>query len=103
MKRTFILGATAALLFTGNAYAGEREAPVAVNVTNLQPHIAAQVQKHAAEGMTSLARYLERVRKGQQLSVEDVMQPPSDKPQHVAKLSREINRHAKDWHFARES
>lgn len=103
MKRTFILGAAAALLGIGNVYASEREAPVAVNVTNLQPHIAAQVQKHAQEGVTSLARYLERVRKTQQLSVEDVTQPQSDKPQQVAKLSREINRHARDWHFVRES
>ena len=100
MKRTWIAGALASLVTVGNAVAADREQPIAVNVTNLQPHVAAQVIKHAQEGPTALARYLERVRPRQQLSVEDVTQPVSDKSTEFVPLRREIRRHAHEWRRA---
>src|SRR5688500_12871075 len=70
MKIAHAGGALAALLFSGAVIAND--APVVVNVEGLQPRIAAQVQKHAAEGERSLARYLERVRPYQRLSYDEL-------------------------------
>lgn len=93
MKRALI--AAAALLAAGTASANQ-DPPVAVNVQNVQPSVAAQIVKHAQDGERSLARYLERVRKTQQLSVEDVTRP-ADETASIAKR-REYRKHAADWH-----
>ena len=92
MKRTYL---AAALLVSGAAFAE----PVAVNVQNLQPRLAAEVEKHAQEGEKSLARYLERVRPYQHLSVEDVTRP-ADTREPLAAKGREYRKHAADWHLS---
>ena len=92
MKRLLI--ASLALLGSGAALAE----PVAVNVQNLQPKIAAEVVKHAQDGEKSLARYLERVRPYQRLSFEDVTRPADQREPLTQR--REYRKHAADWHLA---
>lgn len=88
--------ALAALFTIGNAMAGG-DAPVAVNVDGLTPNIAAKVAWHAQQGEKSLAKYLERVRPYQRLTLEDVTTPRAETPQAAIK-PREYRRHARDWH-----
>lgn len=91
MQRAF---AAAALLVSTSALA---DSPVPVNVENLTPNIARQVQRHAALGEKSLARYLERVRAYQRLAMEDVVRPATPVPAPIAKR-RAYRKHAADWH-----
>jgi hypothetical protein len=59
MKRLPILASIAiATLFAASATAAQREEPVAVNVEGLAPQVAERVKKHAAEGKSSLIRYV---------------------------------------------
>ena len=74
------------------------EPPVPVNVAHLQPGVAAEVQKHAAQGMTALKRYLESTRKQRGLALEDVVRPADMRaPDEVTPPSKDYKKHAKDW------
>ena len=95
MKVAYAGSAFAVLLFSGTVLAND--APVAVNVEGLQPRVAAQVLKHAAEGERSLARYLERVRPYQRLSYDELSRPHAEKPQSPVAAKRDFRKHAKDW------
>jgi hypothetical protein len=95
MKVANTISALAALLVSANVLANEP--PVAVNVEGLQPRIAAQVEKHAAEGERSLARYLERVRPYQRLSYDELSRRRAEPPQSPVAAKRDFRRHAKDW------
>ena len=87
--------AAAAFLVSANVLASDP--PVAVNVEGLQPHVAAQVMKHAAQGERSLARYLERVRPYQRLSYDELSRPAAEQPQSAVAAKRDFRKHAKDW------
>jgi hypothetical protein len=99
MNKTSIIVAMA--LFTATAFpvhADWRDAPVSVDTTGLLPNLAAQVEKHAAEGIVKLSRYLVRTRKYHNLVVEDVMKEPvAPTPVETAFLDRELKRHAHQW------
>ena len=73
-----------------------REAPVAVYTNGLQPALAQKIEKHAAEGMTSLSRYLNRTRKEHGLTVEDVTRPPEVRTA-IPPPEKEYKKHAADW------
>jgi hypothetical protein len=83
MDRNMMLIAPAIFALTLSTSVFASEPPVKVNVSHLQPAVAAEVQKHAAMGMTSLTRYLEATRKQHGLSLEDVTRPalPRGHPQ----------------------
>ena len=95
MKRITVAGALAALSLSSPVLASD--APVAVNVENLQSKVAKDVLRHAQEGERSLARYLERVRPYQRLSYDELARPATEPSAHVFKPNREYRRHAKDW------
>ena len=83
-----------AALSLGSAFA--QESPVPVNTSALEPGVAEQVRKHANEGLTSLAKYLERTRKENRLTIEDVTRPPvSYEP--ISDPSKEYKKHANEW------
>ena len=100
MRTHTIACAAAAFLFAGStAIASERDQPVAVNVDHLQPKVAQEVQKHAAEGARSLARYMERTRPYQRLWFDDVMRPRSES-MLIARADTEprvYRKHAIEW------
>ena len=56
------LGAAVALVFAGSVCAQVTEAPVAVNVSGLPPHVAKKVEEKASKGMTALRLYVNRTR-----------------------------------------
>jgi hypothetical protein len=99
MKATRIAAALAAVSASFAFNAAAAEPPVAVNVENLQPSVAAQVQKHAQEGERALARYLERVRPYQRLAVEDVTRAKARSDYVASPQKREYRRHASQWHL----
>jgi hypothetical protein len=85
-----------ALAMAGSAHSAE--APVMVNVAHLQPGVAAEVQKHAAQGMTSLKRYLETTRKQHGLALEDVTRPADARDaKAITPPAKDYKKHAKDW------
>ena len=86
-----------ALAVPGAAQATEREAPVAVYVAGLQPHVAAEVKKHADQGITALSRYLDRTRKQHGLALEDVVRKPDTRTVGNIEPQKEYRRHAADW------
>ncbi len=79
MKHVTILIAAATFACgAGAAFAEERDwrdEAVDVYVDHLQPSVRIQVKKHAAEGVKSLARYMERTRPYHRLWFDDVTQP----------------------------
>ena len=98
MNRISMLYAPAifALAIAGSVHSAE--APVTVNVSHLQPSVAAEVQKHAAQGMTALKRYLETTRKVHGLALEDVMRPADVRdPKEITPPTKDYKKHAKDW------
>ena len=95
MKRITVAGVLAALTLSLPAVASD--APVAVNVDNLQSKVAQDVLRHAQQGERSLARYLERVRPYQRLSYDELARPAAEPAAHAFKPNREYRRHAKDW------
>lgn len=99
MKRITMILASAALAFgSAGALAGDLDSPVAVNVDHLQPRVAAQVEKHAAEGYRSLARYMERTRPYHRLWFDDVTRPKAETmPLDRKVASRDIRKHATEW------
>ena len=78
------------------AVADTREPAVAVYTTGLQPALAQKIEKHAAEGMTSLSRYLARTRKEHGLTVEDVTRAPEVRAANPDP-NKEYKKHATDW------
>ena len=91
-----IIPAIFTLSLTASAFA--TEPPVKVNVAHLTPAVAAQVEKHAAQGMTSLTRYLEATRKQNGLALEDVTRPADMRdPKEITPPSKDYKKHAKDW------
>lgn len=98
MDRNMLLIAPAIFAFALSASTYASEAPVRVNVSHLQPGVAQEVQKHAAQGMTSLKRYLEATRKQHGLALEDVMRPEDMRdPKHITPPTKDYKKHAKDW------
>ena len=98
MNRNSMLFAPAifALTFSASVYASEQ--PVKVNVSHLQPAVAKEVERHAAQGMTSLKRYLEATRKQNGLALEDVTRPEDRRdPKEVTPPAKDYKKHAKDW------
>lgn len=89
------LGLNAAA-FCMPAVAQDREPPVAVYTSGLQPALAQKIEKHAAEGMTSLSRYLSRTRKEHGLTVEDVTRPPEVRAA-IPPPEKDYRKHASDW------
>lgn len=97
MKRGLILIALGAITFGANA-AESSNAPIAVNVDHLQPRLAAEVEKHAAQGEKALARYMERTRFVNRLWFDDVTQPRSEAPALERKVAmREFRKHAIEY------
>lgn len=102
MNRKSILAALAASAFVACASASDmREPPVAVDTTGLLPNLAIKIEKHAAEGLSSLSRYLARTRKQHNLVVEDVVREPA-KIEAMAFREKEYKRHAHEWRQARK-
>ena len=99
MNRRSILAALAASAFSCAFASDMREPPVPVDTTGLLPNLSAKIEKHAAEGLTSLSRYLARTRKYHNLVVEDVVKEPAE-VQAVAFKEKEYKRHAAEWRQA---
>ena len=98
MDRNLMLFAPAIFALTVSASALASEAPVKVNVAHLQPAVAKEVERHAAQGMTSLKRYLEATRKQHGLALEDVTRPEDMRdPKEVTPPAKDYKKHAKDW------
>jgi len=98
MTRTSMLFAPVILAFTLSATADASEPPVKVNVAHLQPAVAMEVEKHAAQGMTSLKRYLEATRKQNGLALEDVTRPQDMRnTAEITPPAKDYKKHAKDW------
>jgi hypothetical protein len=97
MNRTMlIVPAIFAFTLSASVYAGEPA--VKVNVAHLQPAVAAEVQKHAAQGMTALKRYLEATRKTNGLALEDVTRPEDMRnAADITPPNKDYKKHAKDW------
>ena len=90
------LAIAAAALAAGPAAAFDQ--PVQVNVEHLQPRLAQEIETRAAEGYTSLARYLERTRFIHRLSMDDVTQPKREAaPIERDAPYREVRKHAIEW------
>ena len=99
MKRNSILAAVAATAFSCAFASDMREPPVPVDTAGLLPNLSAKIEKHAAEGLTSLSRYLARTRKYHNLVVEDVVKEP-EVATAMAFSEKEYKRHAAEWRQA---
>ena len=77
--------------------AQEREKPVTVYVDHLPKNVAEQVKKHAAQGETSLRRYLASTSGTQPLRWEDVTVPKAQPVSDTGTLSREPKKHANQY------
>src|SRR5688572_24032606 len=99
MKKSTIGWLAAAALFAAaqGAIAQQREEPVKVYVDGLPAHVAQEIQKHAAEGATSLKRYLDRTQNLHRLRFEDVTQPRVQPVSNTGGLTREPKKHANDY------
>ena len=73
------------------------EQPVKVYVDHLPANVAEQVRKHAAEGETSLKRYLVRTHSIHRLRWEDVTEPRARPVSETGGLEREPKKHANDY------
>jgi hypothetical protein len=95
MKRNHI-HALALVAALSSAIAFAQDAPVAINTSGLEPAVAEQVRKHASEGIESLSKYLERTRKENRLTIEDVTRPPvSYEP--ISDPGKEYKKHADEY------
>ena len=98
MDRNMMLVVPAIFSLTLAASVYASEPPVKVNVSHLQPAVAAEVQKHAAQGMSSLKRYLEATRKQNGLALEDVTRPEDMRnAAEITPPAKDYKQHAKDW------
>ena len=97
MNRTMLI-VPAIFAFTMSVSGYASEPPVKVNVSHLQPSVAKEVERHAAQGMTSLKRYLEATRKQNGLALEDVTRPDDmRKASDITPPNKDYKKHAKDW------
>jgi hypothetical protein len=99
MKRNTFGCLVASILFATAqaALAEEREKPVKVYVDGLPAHIAEQIRKHAAEGETSLKRYLDRTQSLHRLRWDDVTQPRVQPVSETGGLQKEPKKHASEY------
>jgi hypothetical protein len=98
MERISMLVAPAVFSLFASAAALAAEPPVMVNVSHLQPAVAAEVERAAAQGMTALKRYLEATRKQNGLALEDVTRPMDTRaPDDITPPSKDYKQHAMDW------
>lgn len=77
--------------------AAAREEPVKVNVKGLPPAIAEDVKKHAAEGITSLNRYLWNTQMKHGLTLADVTREEEPARAPNPNPDKEYKKHAADW------
>jgi hypothetical protein len=89
--------AAAMLAASATLFAEETEKPVQVYVDHLPANVADQVRKHAAEGETSLKRYLARTHSIHRLRWEDVTEPRARPVSETGGLEREPKKHANDY------
>jgi hypothetical protein len=89
----------AAALFAASTplLAQQAEQPVKVYVDHLPANVAEQVRKHAAQGETSLKRYLERTNSLHRLRWEDVTTPRPQPVSDTGGLEREPKKHANQY------
>jgi hypothetical protein len=100
MNRKSILAALALSAFAASASASDmRDPPVPVDTTGLLPNLSAGIQKHAAEGLRSLSRYLAIHRKYHNLVTEDVVKEPAERGASFGE--KEYKRHAQEWKQAK--
>jgi len=89
--------AAATIAASTTLFAQQAEQPVKVYVDHLPANVAAQVRKHAAEGETSLKRYLERTHSIHRLRWEDVTEPRPRPVSDTGGLEREPKKHANQY------
>jgi hypothetical protein len=63
-------------LAAGPAFGSDSDQPIQVNTRGLQPHVAAQVEKYAAESERALMQYLWFTRRTHHLWLDDVTAKP---------------------------
>jgi hypothetical protein len=98
MDRIQMSFAPAIFAVTLSVAAFAAEPPVMVNVSHLPPNVAAEVERAAAQGMTSLKRYLEATRKQHGLALEDVTRPMDARaPDDITPPRKDYKQHAVDW------
>lgn len=97
MARNSTLVALALFAASASFEAAAREEPVKVNVEGLSPAVAAEVKKHAAEGITSLNRYLWNTQMKHGLTLADVTRPDSEPREPNPNPNKEYKKHAADW------
>ena len=79
MNKSLCCIAAALSLAVIPAVASDSDQPIQVNTRGLQSHVAAQVEKHAAEGERALMQYLWFTRRMHRLWLDDVTKPEPDK------------------------
>ena len=89
--------AAALLAASTTLLAQQGEQPVKVYVDHLPANVAEQVRKHAAEGETSLKRYLVRTHTIHRLRWEDVTEPKAQPVSETGGLVREPKKRAADY------
>lgn len=101
MNRNSIVAALALSAFAASAAASDsRDPPVPVDTTGLLPNLSAKIEKHAAEGLRSLSRYLAHTRKYHNLVTEDVVKEPAAAGAMFGE--KEYKRHAHEWKQAKK-
>jgi hypothetical protein len=65
-------------LAAGPAFGSDSDQPIQVNTRGLQPNVAAQVEKYAAESERALMQYLWFTRRMHHLWLDDVTKPEPD-------------------------
>lgn len=97
MKRAVaILALAGTALAAQAAEAGRGE--LVLYTDHLRPSVAAEVERHAAQGMKALARYMERTRIIHGLWFDDVLRERDEREPIARKVAqREFRKHATEW------